>query len=139
MTMGRRLAGQLSVRTGASPGAEEGVTVLGTAGGFTALVSAAACCVLPLVLAAVGISAGSLAFLVPYHWPLTIGAGIAVAAGWALHWRRRRACALDSSCAVAPPAAASFWMLVVATTFVILSAIWPGYIEGPLMRLLGGA
>lgn len=133
------MADQVSARTGAPLYAEKGVTVLGTAGGFTALVSAAACCVLPLALAAVGLGAGGLAFLVPYHWPLTIGAGIAVAVGWAFYWRKRRACAVDSSCRLAPPSAASLWMLVVATAFVTLSAIWPGYIERPLMRLLGGA
>ena len=115
------------------------MTVLGTAGGFTALVSAAACCVLPLAFAAVGLGAGGLAFLVPYHWPLTIGAAIAVAAGWAFYWRKRRACALDSSCGMAPPSTASLWILVVATAFVVLSAVWPGFIERPLMRLLGGA
>ena len=132
------MADQVSARTGAPLDAETGVTALGTVGGFTALFSAAACCVLPLAFAAVGLGAGGLAFLVPYHWPLTIGAGIAVAAGWAFYWRKR-ACALGSSCGRAPPSSASFWMLSVATAFVILSAIWPGYIERPLMRLLGGA
>ena len=126
-------------RVGASINAERSVTALGTAGGVTALLSAAACCVLPLALAALGLGAGGLTFLVPYHWPLTIGAGLAVAAGWALYLRKRRACRISDTCAAAPPSRATMIILSIATAFVILSALWPGYIEGPLMRLLGGA
>lgn len=125
-------------RTLASAGPENGVAALGTAGGFTALLSAAACCVLPLALALVGLGSGGLAVLVPYHWPLTIGAGLAVAAGWALYVQKYRACARSNGCAAATPSRASFAMLYLATAFVILSALWPGYIEAPLMRLLGG-
>ena len=125
-----------SARTLASAGPEKGVAALGTAGGFAALLSAAACCVLPLAL--VGLGSGGLAILVPYHWPLTIGAGLAVATGWALHMRNRRECASDG-CAAATPGRASFAMLGLASAFVLLSALWPGYIEAPLMRLLGGA
>lgn len=136
--METRLVEQLSARTGAPLDAGKGVTLLGTAGGFTALVSAAACCVLPLAFAAVGLGAGGLSFLVPYHWPLTIGAGIAVAIGWALYVRKRRACLKDANCAIAPPRA-TLAMLSVATLFVALSALWPAYFEQPLMRLFGGA
>ena len=125
-------------RTLASAGPEKGITALGTAGGFTALLSAAACCVLPPALALVGLGSGALAVLVPYHWPLTIGAGLAVATGWALHMRNRRECASDG-CAAATPGRASVAMLGLASAFVLLSALWPGYIEAPLMRLLGGA
>ena len=125
--------------TGASIGLGNGVAAVGTAGGFTALVSAAACCVLPLAFAAIGLGSGALAFLVPYHWPLTIGAGLAVAVGWVLYARKRRACARNNDCAEAPPTRATFLMLCFATAFVILSALWPGHIEAPLMRLLGGA
>lgn len=122
-------------RTGAT---ETGVAALGTAASLTALFSAAACCVLPLALAGVGIGAGSLAAFVPYRWPLTIAALVVIAAGWALYWRKRRACAADSNCTVSTPSKATFTMLAVATVIVALSALW-GFVEQPLMRALGGA
>lgn len=122
-------------RTG---GAETGVAAVGTAASLTALFSAAACCVLPLAFAAAGLGAGGLAAFVPYHWPLTIGAALAVGTGWLLYWRERRACARDSSCTLAPTRG-TFVMLSLATLLVGLSAIWPGFLEPPLMRLLGGA
>ena len=123
----------------ASIDSEKGAAVLGAAGGFTALLSAAACCVLPLAFAALGLSSGALAFLVPFHWPLTGGAALAVAAGWSLYAMKRRACARIPGRTIAPPTRAAFLALCFATAFVILSALWPGYIEAPLMQLLGGS
>ena len=117
---------------------ETGVAALGTVASFTALFSAAACCVLPLALAGIGIGAGGLAAFVPYRWPLTIAAFIVVMGGWALHWRTRRACFEDASCAVAAPSKSTVIMLAVATVIVALSALW-GFVEQPLMRALGGA
>ena len=119
-------------------GSERGVAAVSTFGGFAALFSAAACCVLPLAFAALGLGAGGLAAFVPFHWPLTIASAVAVAIGWALYVRKRRACSRDASCTVAPPRA-TVVMLSVATAFVALSALWPSYLEAPLMRLLGGA
>lgn len=119
-------------------GAETGVAAIGTAASLTALFSAAACCVLPLALAAVGLGAGGLSFLVPYHWPLTVGSAVAVAAGWFLYLRKRRACSSDSACTSTTPTKATLVILCVATAFVFLSALWPSFIEQPLMRALGG-
>lgn len=129
----------LGTRLGAAIRSGKGVTAIGTAGGFGALLSAAACCVLPLAFAAAGLGVGGLAFLVPFHWPLTIGAGVAVAVGWAFYARKRQACAISDGCAVGPPSRATLILLLTATIFVILSAIWPGYIEAPLMRALAGS
>lgn len=128
-----------TARIGAAIRSGKGVTAFGTAGGFAALISAAACCVLPLAFAAIGLGAGGLAFLVPYHWPLTIGAGVAVAVGWAFYFRKRRACAVSDDCAAAPASRFTLVMLLVATAFVSLSGVWPGYIEAPLMRALAGS
>jgi mercuric ion transport protein len=115
------------------------VAGIGTLVSLAALFSAAACCVLPLALAAIGIGAGGLAAVVPFHWPLTIGAALAVAAGWFLYVRKRRACAGDVSCSVVPPTKATFLMLCFATLFLGLSAIWPLVLEEPLMKLFEGA
>lgn len=117
---------------------ETGVAAVSTAAGVTALFSAAACCVLPLAFAATGLGVGGLAAVVPYHWPLTIGAALGVGTGWLLFWRKRRACAQKASCTLVP-SRATFFMLSLATLFVGLSAVWPGYLEQPLMRLLAGA
>ena len=118
--------------------ADRGVASLGALASIGALFSAAACCILPLALGAVGIGAGGLAVLVPLHWPLTIAAVVAVAAGWVLYMRKRRACAADRACAVSPPTRTTFIMLCVATVIIGLSSLW-SFIEQPLMRLLGGA
>lgn len=121
-----------------STGAGQGVAALGGVISLGALFSAAACCVLPLALGAIGLGAGGLATVVPFHWPLTIAAMIAVAAGWLFYIRRRRACAAGGGCSAAPPKRATFVMLCLATIFLAISALW-GFIEAPLMRLLGGA
>ena len=117
---------------------EKGAAGLGVLAGFGGLFSATACCVLPLALGALGIGAGGLAAVVPFHWPLTIAALMAVGAGWFLYLRKRQACARDGQCTVAPPSRTTFVLLCLATSFVTISALW-GYIEQPLMRALGGA
>ena len=118
---------------------EQGVAAAGTAASAGALVSAGACCVLPLVFAAIGVGSGALGVVVPYHWPLTIVSAVVIAVGWLLYWRRRRACAAGADCAANPPSRATAVMLSLATVFVAISALWPGFFEPPLMRLLGGA
>ena len=69
------------MRPDAVTGSERGVAAVSTLGSFAAVFSAAACCVLPLGFAAVGLGAGGLAAVVPYHWPLTIASAVAVAVG----------------------------------------------------------
>ncbi len=119
---------------------EQGVAAAGTAAGASALFSADACCVLPLVLAGAGVGTGALGAVVPLHWPLTIASAAVIAVGWLLYWRRRRACASGgAACAGSPPSRATFVMLSLATLFVATSALWPGVFEQPLMRLLGRA
>lgn len=109
---------------------ERPVAVVGAAAGFAALFSAAACCVLPVLFALAGFGAGGLAFVVPYHWPLTIAAAVAIAIGWALYARKRRSCARDSSCAA--PARSTLVLLGLATAFLLLSAVWKALLEAPL-------
>ena len=119
-------------------GPERGVAAVGTAASLTALFSAAACCVLPLALAGLGLGAGGLAVFVPYRWPMTIIASVLIIAGWMLYLRKHRACSADADCAVPAPGRATLAMLVGATVIVVISALW-GFIEQPLMRVLGGA
>ena len=120
-------------------GPDRGVAALGTIAGAGALFSAAACCVLPLAFAALGVGAGGFAAFVPFHWPMTIAAAAAIVVGWFLYIRKRRACAVDANCGVASPTRATLVMLSLASIFVALSALWPSYLEKPLMNLLGGA
>lgn len=133
------MTGKILTRPASFEAPDRGVAAVGTLAGAGALFSAAACCVLPLGLAALGVGAGGLAAFVPFHWPMTIAAAVAIAVGWFLYLRKRRACAADASCAVAPPTRATLVMLSAATVFVALSALWPSYLEKPLMNLLGGA
>ena len=116
---------------------DRGVAALGTLASIGALFSAAACCVLPIALAAIGVGSAGLSSVVPFHWPLTIAAIIVVAIGWLFHLRKRRACIRDAACTTVPPTGSTFILLCVATLFVVVSACWP-YIEGPLMAALGG-
>ena len=122
-------------------GKEGGVAALGAVASFGAVFAAAACCVLPAALAAVGVGAGlssSFSALVPFHWPLTIAAVAAIVLGWVFYARRRKLCASDTTCTRTPPTRATFVMLCFATASVALSSIWP-FIEGPLMQSIGQA
>lgn len=117
---------------------ERSVAAAGAITGFAALFSAAACCVLPLALGALGLGAGSLAAFVPLRWPLTIASIIAISAAWLFYLRQRRACAQHGSCRTSAPSRVTLFLLSAATVFTIASAGW-GYLEAPLMRALGGA
>ncbi len=125
----------------AGSGKEGGVAAFGAIASFGAVFAAAACCVLPVALAALGIGAGlssSFSALVPFHWPLTIAAVASIVLGWIFYVRRRNLCVSDVTCTAAPPTKATFAMLCIATVFVVLSAIWP-FIEAPLMQAIGQA
>lgn len=115
-------------------GSDTGLAAAGAITSLAALFSAGACCVLPPALAGLGVGAGWLAAVVPYRRPLTVGALMVAAAGWALYFRKHRACAAHSSCE-APPRAATYVMLSVATVFIALCLLW-SVIEQPLMRVL---
>ena len=122
--------------TGLSGNADRSVATVGALVSVGALFSAAACCILPLALAAIGVGSAGLSSVVPFHWPLTIAAMVAVVAGWLFYLRKRNMCGRDVSCAP-PPAKSTFVVLCVATVLVTTSTFW-GFIEAPLMGALGG-
>jgi mercuric ion transport protein len=117
-------------------GAERPVAAASVAAAFAAFFSAAACCVIPAALAIAGLGAGGFAFVVPYHWPLTLASGVAVAFGWMIYLRKRRACKGDANCAVEAPSQATLWLLSAATLFVLLSVAWKAFFEAPLQAWL---
>lgn len=109
-----------------------GATALGAVASVGAFTSAAACCVLPLVLGAAGIGAAGLAPLVPYHWPLTIVAAISVAAAWLLYLRRRPA---GAGLGASGRGRTMVVVLGVATVLTLVSLSWSLF-EAPLTRLV---
>lgn len=111
---------------------DKAVAAVGAVSGFGGLFAAAACCVLPVALASVGVGASGLASLSPLHAPLSVLALLAVAAGWYLYIKRLRACAADATCA--QPSRSTPILLSFAAVFVVLSGIWP-FIENSLMRV----
>jgi mercuric ion transport protein len=111
---------------------EQGLATVGAIMGFGGVSAAAACCVLPLALASVGVGASGLAAFGPLHSPLSAIALLVVAAGWFFYAKKRRACTTDAECP--RPSPATLPLLVVASALVALSAIWP-FIEAPLMGL----
>lgn len=102
---------------------EKSIAFGGIFASSAALISAAACCVLPLVFVSLGIGASALSFLVPYHWPITIVAGAAIAAGWLLVLRNWSRGAVARSTMV---------VLTLATLLLALSVAWKTYFEAPL-------
>lgn len=113
--------------------ADKGFAAAGAVGGLGALTAAASCCVLPIALAGVGVSASTLAPLVPWRLPLSLLALLAVLAGWFFLYRRTLACATDPTCA--RPARSTPVMLTIASLFVLLSLAWPLF-EAPLVSVL---
>ena len=123
MSENRLMTTLKSEEQGGQGATEKGMTFGGIFAGSAALISAAACCVLPLVFVSVGIGASALSFLVPFHWPLTIVASLAIAAGWVLvlrNWSRGRV------------AKSTIAILTVATLLMALSVAWKTYFEVPL-------
>lgn len=116
---------------------EQRVAAVGTVASLGAVLAAAACCVLPLALAAAGVGATGLSVVTPFHWPLTILGMLAVSAGWYFYLRRHRARAGASACATTRPSHVTFRLLVVSSAALVISTFWR-FIEPPLTMVLGG-
>lgn len=117
-----RAAGQQPVQTTRDPtGLLAGASVLGA-------VLASACCVVPLVLFAVGIGGAwmaNLTALAPYKPVFVVIAGGLILAGFISMRRRRRACDVDGYCSGRLSARLTTVALWFSTLLVLAVLVWP--------------
>ena len=106
---------------------EVAVSASAAVGGLASVLAWAACCVLPLALSVAGVSFAGAALIAGARNWLTLVAGVLLAAGWLLHWRRRRMCRQDAACA--RPSPLVFWLLALASVLMVLSLAWEPIIE----------
>ena len=127
-----------TTRRASTPGKPpvKGAASIAAALGLGAVTAAAACCVLPLALASIGVGAGlagSLAELASIRTPLMMRSVVALVVAWMMWWRKREtACAPGETCTTdaSPPRAVG--LLIAATVLVGLTVIWDS-IEPTLM------
>ena len=103
---------------------------------ISAVVAWAACCVLPMSLAAAGMTvAGTALFAQQRAW-LTALAAVVLALGWVMLWRRSQRCKLDSGCK--PPSRLNVALMSVASFLLILAIVWQPLIEPRLLSIILG-
>lgn len=114
-----------------------GIASLAAALGLGAITAAAACCVLPLALASIGVGAGlagSLAELESVRTPLLVLSATALVVAWIIWWRRREtACAPGDACADGAKPQRAIGLLIAATMLVGLATVWD-LVEPTLMK-----
>lgn len=110
---------------------------LASALGLGAITAAAACCVLPLALASMGVGAGlagGLAMLTGVRTPLLMAAAVVLAVAWVMWWRKPdAACASGGACATPALSRGSLALLIASTVLVGLAGAFPAF-EPALMR-----
>ncbi|MBA4793350.1 MAG: MFS transporter permease [Phenylobacterium sp.] len=94
----------------------------------------AACCVLPMALAAAGLGLTGAAFVAGQRLWLTIGAALVLGAGWWRIGRRARACKIAGGCA--PPSQLSVILLSLATALLVLAILWQPFVEPKALMIL---
>lgn len=114
--------------------AEAAVGWAAATGAGAALLAWVSCCVLPLALSIAGLSMAGTAWLAGQRTWLTLLALAVLAVGWAVNWRRRRACARDSSCA--RPSRLTVGLLIVATLLSLAALAWQPLFEPGLLAML---
>lgn len=97
----------------------------------------AACCVLPMSMALVGLGASGLSRFAGQRTWITVAALTAVGAGWFLTWRRARMCRFDSECAA--PSLLGTALLSGATGLALLALVWQPIVEPWALTLIRGA
>lgn len=114
-----------------------GLATLSTALGLGAVTAAAACCVLPLALASIGVGAslaGGFAALAGVRTPLLVIGAAVLAVAWIMWWRRRGvACASGDACATPARSRGPLVLLIFSTVLVGLAGVFPT-LEPTLMK-----
>lgn len=102
---------------------------------------ASSCCLVPLMLTAIGASAGVLsAFqrLAEWRYALLGIAGVTVIGGWISWWNKRNSsCCSASQCNESDSRRTTVMVLTISTAFIIIGLSWE-YIEPSLLRYVRG-
>ena len=115
--------------------------VLGGIAAFAGIgaILASSCCVIPLVLAAVGASAGVFAAfqtLAEWKTQLLLVAGISIFGGWFSWWKKRNDnCSSAASCSMSTRINASVTLLSLSSLIIIFGLSWE-YIEPLLLKFI---
>jgi mercuric ion transport protein len=116
---------------------DKGEAALGwtaVAASATAVFAWAACCVLPMALATVGLGLGATAWIAGQRtWLTLIALAVVVVGGW-LTWRRSRRCAVDTSCRA--PSRLTVGLLWAAGALLVLALVWQPFVEPWALGLL---
>lgn len=113
-------------------------TFLGTLSSVSALLAACSCCILPLALAAIGVStslSSAASALGPFRWPLTAFSVVMVALSWLILIRQRRLARSCPSQRIGRTSGAMIAALIVATAMTLLALSWNA-VEPSVMRFL---
>lgn len=102
----------------------------------SAVVAWAACCVLPMSLAAAGMTLAGTAFFAEQRAWITIVAALTLAAGWVMLWRRSQRCKLDEGCK--PPSRLNVALMIAASIFLVVAVVWQPLIEPRLLSIILG-
>jgi mercuric ion transport protein len=97
----------------------------------------AACCILPMSLALVGLGLGGLSWIAGQRTWITLAALGVIGVGWIVTWRRARMCRVDNACAA--PSRLGIALLGAATLLVILALIWQPLVEPLALALIRSA
>lgn len=114
-----------------------GLASLATALGLGAVTAAAACCVLPLALASIGVGASlasGFAALADARTPLLVIGAAVLAVAWIMWWRKREAaCGPGDACAAPARSRGPLVLLTISTALVGIAAAFPA-LEPTLMK-----
>ena len=117
--------------------------VLGGLAAFAGIgaILASSCCVIPLVLAAVGASAGifgAFQTLAEWRMPLLSVAVLSIIGGWFIWWKKRNViCSSVVSCSTSTRSNTSVTLLSISSLIIVLGLSWE-YIEPLLLKIIKG-
>ena len=117
--------------------------VLGGLAAFAGIgaILASSCCVIPLVLAAVGASAGifgAFQTLAEWRMPLLSVAVLSIIGGWFIWWKKRNViCSSVVSCSTSTRSNTSVTLLSISSLIIVLGLSWE-YIDPLLLKIIKG-